>query len=146
MKYDFIKSYKENIFYPVNENEILEVENKLGLRLPYDLRQFLLEVGYGFLKKSEYNINRILGPASIRDARLKVNDFEFYPDIEVYEELEEDKVIFFEANESALLLIELGNEQNNSIYYDEIKIADSLEEFLKELMKNDKYYIDLIED
>ncbi|AEB25815.1 MULTISPECIES: SMI1/KNR4 family protein [Bacillus] len=146
MKYDFINSYKENTFYPVSENEILEVENKLGLRLPYDLRQFLLEVGYGFLKKSEYNINRILGPASIRDARLKVNDFEFYPDIEVYEELEEDKVIFFEANESALLLIELGNEQNNSIYYDDIKIADSLEEFLIELMKNDKYYLDLIED
>ncbi|OCB95415.1 Antitoxin YxxD [Bacillus amyloliquefaciens] len=146
MKYDFIKSYKENTFYPVSENEILEVENKLGLRLPYDLRQFLLEVGYGFLKKSEYNINRILGPASIRDARLKVNDFEFYPDIEVYEELEEDKVIFFEANESALLLIELGNEQNNSIYYDDIKIADSLKEFLIELIKNDKYYLDLIED
>ncbi|AMQ71436.1 MULTISPECIES: SMI1/KNR4 family protein [Bacillus] len=146
MKYDFIKNYKENTFYPVSENEILEVENKLGLRLPYDLRQFLLEVGYGFLKKSEYNINRILGPASIRDARLKVNDFEFYPDIEVYEELEEDKLIFFEANESALLLIALGNEQNNSIYYDDIKIADSLEEFLIELMKNDKYYLDLIED
>ncbi|MCR6596494.1 SMI1/KNR4 family protein [Bacillus halotolerans] len=146
MKYDFVKNYKENIFYPINENEIIEVENKLGLRLPYDLRQFLLEVGYGFLKKSEYNINRILGPASIRDARLKVNDFEFYPDIEVYEELEEDKVIFFEANESALLLIELGNEQNNSIYYDDIKVADSLEEFLKEFMKNDKYYMDLIED
>ncbi|MEC1383600.1 SMI1/KNR4 family protein [Bacillus velezensis] len=146
MKYDFIKTYKENTFYQVSENEILEVENKLGLRLPYDLRQFLLEVGYGFLKKSEYNINRILGPASIRDARLKVNDFEFYPDIEVYEELEEDKLIFFEANESALLLIVLGNEQNNSIYYDDIKIADSLEEFLIELMKNDKYYLDLIED
>lgn len=146
MKYDFIKYYKENTFYPVSENEILEIENKLGLRLPYDLRQFLLEVGYGFLKKSEYNINRILGPVSIRDARLKVNDFEFYPDIEVYEELEEDKVIFFEVNESALLLIELGNEQNNSIYYNDIKIADSVEEFLIELMKNDKYYFDLIED
>ncbi|AWD89400.1 MULTISPECIES: SMI1/KNR4 family protein [Bacillus] len=146
MKYDFIKTYKENTFYQVSENEILEVENKLGLRLPYDLRQFLLEVGYGFLKKSEYNINRILGPASIRDARLKVNDFEFYPDIEVYEELEEDKLIFFEANESALSLIALGNEQNNSIYYGDIKIADSLEEFLIELMKNDKYYLDLIED
>ncbi|MFE4303454.1 SMI1/KNR4 family protein [Bacillus velezensis] len=146
MKYDFIKTYKENTFYQVSENEILEVDNKLGLRLPYDLRQFLLEVGYGFLKKSEYNINRILGPASIRDARLKVNDFEFYPDIEVYEELEEDKLIFFEENESALLLIALGNEQNNSIYYDDIKIADSLEEFLIELMKNDKYYLDLIED
>lgn len=38
MKYDFINSYKENIFYLVSENEILEVENKLGLRLFYDLR------------------------------------------------------------------------------------------------------------
>ncbi|MDZ7433607.1 hypothetical protein KV109_017205, partial [Bacillus amyloliquefaciens] len=64
----------------------------------------------------------------------------------VYEELEEDKLIFFEANESALSLIALGNEQNNSIYYGDIKIADSLEEFLIELMKNDKYYLDLIED
>ncbi|WP_424160495.1 SMI1/KNR4 family protein [Bacillus amyloliquefaciens] len=146
MKYNFIKNYKENTFYPVSENEILEIENKLGLRLPYDLRQFLLEVGYGFLEKSEYNINRILGPASIRDARLKVNDFEIYPDIEVYEELEGDKLIFFEANESALFLIELGDEQKNSIFYDDIKIADSLEEFLIKLIKNDKYYIDLIED
>ncbi len=84
-----------------------------------------------------------MGPSSIRDARLKVNDFEFYPDIEVYEDLEEDKLIFFEANESALLLIEISEEQNNAIYYDDIKIADSLEEFLKKIMEDDKYYIDL---
>ncbi len=84
-----------------------------------------------FSKESEYNINRIMGPFSIRDARLKVNDFKFYPDIEVYEDLEKDKLIFFEVNESALLLIEISEEQNNAIYYDDIKIADSLEEFFK---------------
>ncbi|MEC1287648.1 hypothetical protein P9B52_17705, partial [Bacillus paralicheniformis] len=33
--------------------------------------------------------------------------------------------------------------QNNPIYYDDIKIADSLEEFLIKVMDNDKYYIDL---
>ncbi|NPC90732.1 hypothetical protein HOO54_03170 [Bacillus sp. WMMC1349] len=144
MKYDFIKNQAGNQFYPVSEKEIEETESILGLKLPYDLREFFIEVGYGFLrKKSEYNINRIMGPASIRDARLKINDFEFYPDIEVYEELEEDKLIFFEANESALLLIELGEEKNNSIYYDEIKIADSLEEFLIKIMEDDSYYIDL---
>lgn len=67
-------------------------------------------MGYGFFKKLEYNINCIFGFVLIRDVRLKVNDFEFYLDIEVYEEFEEDKVIFFEVNESVLLLIELGNE------------------------------------
>ncbi|MFJ5769807.1 SMI1/KNR4 family protein [Psychrobacillus sp. NPDC093180] len=143
MKYDFIRNHDGNQFYPVNEKEIEEIESILGLKIPRDLREFLIEVGYGFLRKSDYNINRIMGPASIRDARLKVNDFEFYPDIEVYEELEEDKLLFFEANESALLLIELGDGKHNSIYYDEIKIADSLEEFLKKIMDNDKYYIDL---
>lgn len=94
MRFDFIKNQVGNQFFHVSEKEIEEVESTLGLKFPYDLREFLIEVGYGFLRRSEYNINRIMGPASIRDARLKVNDFEFYPDIEVYEELEEGKLIF----------------------------------------------------
>ncbi|SDD48178.1 SMI1 / KNR4 family (SUKH-1) [Priestia aryabhattai B8W22] len=143
MRYDFVKNQKGNQFYPVSNNDIAEVEGTLGLKFPFELRKFLLEVGYGFLQRSEYNINRIMGPSSIRGARLKVNDFEFYPDIEVYEDLEEDKLIVFEANESALLLIEISEEQHNAIYYDDIKIADSLEEFLKKVMEDDKYYIDL---
>ncbi|WP_085990930.1 SMI1/KNR4 family protein [Oceanobacillus senegalensis] len=143
MRFDFIKNQVGNQFFPVSEKEIEKVESTLGLKFPYDLREFLIEVGYGFLRRSEYNVNRIMGPTSIRDARLKGNDFEFYPDIEVYEELEEDKLIFFEANESALLLIDLSEEKNNSIYYDEIKIADSLEEFLRKVMDDDNYYIDI---
>jgi hypothetical protein len=116
MRCDFVKTQKDNQFYPVSENDIEEVEGTLGLKFPFELRKFLLEVGYGFLQRSEYNINRIMGPFSIRDARLKVNDFKFYPDIEVYEDLEKDKLIFFEVNESALLLIEISEEQNNAIY------------------------------
>jgi antitoxin YxxD len=143
MRYDFVANQKNNQFYPVCETDIEEVEGTLGLKFPFELKKFLLEVGYGFLQRSEYNINRIMGPSSIRGARLKVNDFEFYPDIEVYEDLEEDKLIFFEANESALLLIEISEEQHNAIYYADIKIADSLEEFLKKVMEDDKYYIDL---
>jgi len=57
--------------------------------------------------------------------------------------LEEDKLIFFEVNESALLLIDISEEQHNAVYYDDIKIADSLEEFLRKIMEDDKYYIDL---
>ncbi|MDE8673614.1 SMI1/KNR4 family protein [Priestia aryabhattai] len=143
MRYDFVADQKDNQFYPVCESDIKEVEGTLGLKFPFELRKFLLEVGYGFIQGSEYNINRIMGPSSIRDARLKVNDFEFYPDIELYEDLEAGKLIFFEANESALLLIEMSEEQNNGIYYDDIKIADSLEEFLVKVMEDDGYYFDL---
>ncbi|MEK4820085.1 MULTISPECIES: SMI1/KNR4 family protein [Priestia] len=143
MRYDFVKNQKDNQFYPVSKNDIEEVEETLGLKFPFELRKFLLEIGYGFLQRAEYNIHRIMGPSSIRDARLKVNDFEFYPDIEVYEDLEEDKLIFFEVNESALLLIDISEEQHNAVYYDDIKIADSLEEFLRKIMEDDKYYIDL---
>ncbi len=143
MRYDFVANQQDNQFYPVCEADIEEVEGALGLKFPFELRKFLLEVGYGFIQGSEYNINRIMGPSSIRDARLKVNDFEFYPDIELYEDLEEGKLLFFEANESALLLIEISEEQNNAIYYDDIKIADSLEEFLEKVMEDDNYYIDL---
>ncbi|GAB1775392.1 hypothetical protein COJ70_27545 [Priestia megaterium] len=143
MRYDFAAIQKNNQFYPVCETDIEEVEGTLGLKFPFELKKFLLEVGYGFLQGPEYNINRIMGPSSIRDARLKVNDFEFYPDIELYEELEEGKLLFFEANESALLLIEISEEPHNPIYYDDIKIADSLEEFLKKMMEDDRYYIDL---
>lgn len=143
MRYDFVANQQDNQFYPVCEADIEEVEGTLGLKFPFELRKFLLEVGYGFIQGSEYNINRIMGPSSIRDARLKVNDFEFYPDIELYEDLEEGKLLFFEANESALLLIEISEEQNNAIYYDDTKIADSLEEFLKKVMEDDNYYIDL---
>ncbi|MEW4274566.1 MULTISPECIES: SMI1/KNR4 family protein [Priestia] len=143
MRYDFVANQQDNQFYPVCEADIEEVEGTLGLKFPFELRKFLLEVGYGFIQGYEYNINRIMGPSSIRDARLKVNDFEFYPDIELYEDLEEGKLLFFEANESALLLIEISEEQNNAIYYDDIKIADSLEEFLEKVMENDGYYFDL---
>lgn len=143
MGFKFIKNQVGNQFFPVKEEEVEKVESTLGLRFPNELRNFLLEVGFGFLRKSEYNINRIMGPASIRDARLKINDYKFYPDIEVYEELEHGKLIFFEANESALLLIELSDNKNNAIYYDEIKIADSLEEFLRKVMVDDQYYVDM---
>lgn len=143
MGFKFIKNQVGNQFFPVKEEEVEKVESTLGLRFPNELRNFLLEVGFGFLRKSEYNINRIMGPASIRDARLKINDYKFYPDIEVYEELEHEKLIFFEANESALLLIELSDNKNNAIYYDEIKIADSLEEFLRKVMVDDQYYVDM---
>jgi hypothetical protein len=87
-----------------------------------------------------------MDPYSIRDFRLRINDFEFYPDIEIYDEFESNKLIFFEGNESALMSIELNDNNENPIYYYDIQIATSLAEFLRKIEENDKYYFDLLVD
>jgi len=146
MSYEFIKENQENNFYPVPENEIKEVEKELDLKFPKELVNFYIEVGYGFIKGSEFNINRIMDPYSVRDFRLRVNDFEYYPDIEIYEEFENNKLIFFEGSESALMSIELNENNRSAVYYYDIQIATSLEEFLRKIEENDRYYLELLAD
>ncbi len=146
MSYKLIKANQENSFYPVDESEIKEVEKELELIFPEELVNFYLEVGYGFIKGSEFNINRIMDPYSVRDFRLRINDFEFYPDIEIYDEFESDKLMFFEANESALMSIKLNESNSCPVYYYDIQIATSLKEFLMKIEANDKYYLELLVD
>ncbi|MEK4847898.1 SMI1/KNR4 family protein [Bacillus sp. FSL W8-0183] len=146
MRYEQIKSNKENSFFPVIEKEIMNVEKELDLKLPKELIHFYLEVGYGFIYGSEYNINRMMDPYSVRDFRLRVNDFEFYPDIEIFDKYENNKLIFFEANETALMSIELNEIDRSAVFYYDVKIADSLEEFLIKIQENDKYYLNLLID
>lgn len=146
MGYEAMRANKENSFYPVTENEIKEVEKELGLKFPKELVNFYTEVGYGFIKGSEFNINRIMDPYSVRDFRLRDNDFEFYPDIEIYDEFENNKLIFFEGSESALMSIELNEKNSSPVYYYDIQIATSLEEFLRKIEENDKYYLELLVD
>ena len=144
MEKKFIVENKINNFYPVSEEEIQEVEQILNLNIPRELKKLYSQLGYGFLNKTEYNINRIMDPYSIRDFRLRQNDFEFYPDIEIYDQFEEKKLIFFEANESALISIELSDREESSIYYYNTIIATSLREFLIKIQENDNYYVDLL--
>ncbi|KLK99480.1 hypothetical protein XJ18_10975 [Bacillus pumilus] len=146
MGYESIKANQENSFFPVTENEIKEVEKELDLKFPKELVNFYIEVGYGFIKGSEFNINRILDPYSVRDFRLRENDFEFYPDIEIYDEFENNKLIFFEGSESALMSIELNEKNSSPVYYYDIQIATSLGEFLRKIEENDKYYLELLVD
>lgn len=143
MKYKFLveKNYKH---YPVGLEDINKAQNDLDIVFPQELLDLYENVGYGFIKGSRQNINRVMDPLSVRDFRLKQNDFEFFPDIEVYDDLE-DELIFFEANESAMISIGLSSDKKGMIFYDEFKIADSLCEFLEKIVKDDMYYISLID-
>ncbi|MEH7653489.1 SMI1/KNR4 family protein, partial [Bacillus safensis] len=86
-KFDFVKNEKHK-FIRLQENKLLNAEERLGFELPYERRDFYLEVGYGFIKGSDGNaINRIMGPDAIADINLREGRYEFDPDLEViYEE------------------------------------------------------------
>ena len=63
---------------------------------------------------------------------------------EIYDEYEDGKLIFFEGRESALISIELTDGNSSNIFYYDVKIADSLEEFLIKIQEDDNYYLDRI--
>ena len=130
-------------FYPVTHDEIEEAEHEMKIKIPNELKAFYMTIGYGFIGNSN-NINRIMDPLSVRDFRLRKNDFEFYPDIEVYKEFEKDKLVFFEASETVLISIQITEQNKSQIFYYDILIANSFEEFLQKINKNDDYYLDMI--
>src|SRR5699024_11263828 len=104
MNFHFVKENNENKFYKLIKEDIEHVERELELQFPMELKNFFEEIGYGFVKGSEFNINRIMDPESIRDFRLGINDFEFIQSIEIYHEFENIKLVFFEANEIDYML------------------------------------------
>ncbi|GLI83121.1 antitoxin YxxD [Rossellomorea marisflavi] len=116
MGYGWIKANKGNQFYPVTDDQIREAEKEIDLAFPEELVNFFKEVGYGFMQGSEYNINRLMDPYSVRNFRLRVDDYEFYPDIEIYDDYEENKLIFFEGSESALMSIECNGKDRSPVY------------------------------
>ena len=75
--FEKIKSNPLNQFYPLSKDQIKNSESKLGIVFPQFLRDFYLEIGYGFIGSKVDNINRIMDPESVLDFRLKQNDFEF---------------------------------------------------------------------
>lgn len=135
-----IKSNPSHLFYPLTTDEIKNIESKLGIMFPKLLRKFYLEIDYGFIGSEVGNINRFMDPESVLDFRMRQNDFKFYPDIEIYDEFEEDKMIFFEANESVLISIGFGSDNNGKIYYYDEEISKNLEEFLEKLSEDDTFY------
>ena len=135
-----IKLNPSHQFHPLTKDEIKNSESKLEIIFPKLLREFYLEIGYGFIGSEVGNINRIMDPESVLDFRLRQNDFEFYPDIEIYDEFEEDKMIFFEANESVLISIGFGSDNSGKIYYYDEEISKKLGEFLEKLLEDDTFY------
>lgn len=140
--FDFVKNEKHK-FIRLQENELLDAEERLGFELPNELRDFYLKVGYGFIKGSDGNaINRIMDPDTIADITLREGIYEFDPDLEgIYEE--KDKLVFYEVNEGVYLTLDLTTPQQTPVYFFETQIAGSLEEFIKKIDEDAEYFMNM---
>ena len=140
--FDFVKNDRHK-FIRLQENDLLNAEERLGFELPNELRDFYLEVGYGFIKGSDVNaINRIMDPDTIADITLREGIYEFDPDLEgIYEE--DDKLVFFEVNEGVYLTLDLNTPQQTPVYFFDTQIANSLEEFIRKVDEDAKYFVDM---
>ncbi|MDG5471392.1 SMI1/KNR4 family protein [Jeotgalibacillus sp. ET6] len=141
--FDFVKNDKHK-FIRLQENELLDAEERLGFELPNELKDFYLEVGYGFIKGSDGNaINRIMDPDTIADITLREGIFEFDPDLEgIYQD--DDKLVFYEVNEGVYLTLDLNIPQQTPIYFFETQIAGSLEEFIRKVDEDAEYFRDMV--
>nr|WP_243406016.1 hypothetical protein [Priestia megaterium] len=71
-----------------------------------------------------------MGPKTIADAKLRKGMFELDFDLEELDE--EGKLIFFEVNEGVYISLDLTL-PHNPVFYMDTPIADSLEDFLRNL-------------
>lgn len=136
--YDFMK-FGKNKFFGLEEKELLEAEKRLGFELPSELREFYLQVGYGFITGENNGINRMMDPCTIADITLREDIYEFDPDLDgIYEE--DDRLVFFEVNEGVYLTLGLNTNKQSPVYYFDTQIAESLEGFLRKINSDIEYF------
>ena len=107
MKFEFEKKSGSKLEKVTNE-EIAQSERELGFSFSKGLVRFYHECGCGKIGRSTNNVNRPMDPISVCDFRLRQGDFEFYPDIELYDDYEDKKLIFCREKKVARSLIHKG--------------------------------------
>lgn len=133
--------------YPLKEEDVLLAEQKLSIKFPEDLREFYLEIGYGYVGQDEPDfMNEIMHPLEI--VKLK-NGEDFYEnmdreDSEYYQS--EDVLPFFNlGGEFDYLVIQLTGEDKGGIIYFGEKIADNFTDFINKMKEKTDYFIDFEE-
>ena len=131
---------KNNQFMKVQKEKIYEAERRMRIKIPLELRSFYELVGVGFIESKDNAINRIIGPGSCADIRLREDIYEYDPDLELYEDYEENTMIFFEINEGVYASIELCDNPTSRVFFADEVIASSMEEFLEKIIDSDYYH------
>ncbi len=136
-------SESKHCFYTVSIDELSEAENMLSMQFPSELKQFYLEVGYGYLGNDNPDFqNQIMHPMEIAKLKLGLDfygnmfteDFEYYTSKSVFP--------FFDlGGEADYLVIQLDGDCAGSVIYCGRPIASSFKEFVKKMCDQTDYFI-----
>ena len=132
-------------FYPVAEKMIKNAETRLGISFPSELVSFYKLFGYGFLPSQCENINRIMDPLSIADYIEQKSEYKAYPGVKSFS-FDSTKLPFFEVELGLIFCIEINDDLQQHIYFENTVIADSLAEFLEKYMNDEHYYIEIVKN
>ena len=134
----------KHTFYSLKSSEIEKAD--IELKIPMELKSFYTLVGYGYMfdTNESYSIDKLYSPEEFVKVNLRQDYYEFDPSLEYFKLPQyQDKLIFFQVNESNYLLIDKKDVSGkNSIYYFDKKIANSLEEFLDKFNDKGHYFED----
>lgn len=151
---EFINSISEepnaNYFGKISNEEIKINEKRIGFQFPLSLKNFWLEIGYGFLTKSikgeeTINNNRILFPQEIADIILLKEDSNYILS-EVADYFSKEVIPFFEiADMASFLVMKPYSEKPEAIYNLRGMIVEqSLEKFIWRLYyESPTFYLDI---
>jgi antitoxin YxxD len=138
----------KHVFYPLDICEVEEAEHRLNRTFPKELREFYLQIGYGFMCIHQKTFdNRIMDPDSLADLILGEDIWEDY---DLMEEIGEPHLFpFFFLGNDDLIFFDLSQETREGIHpvdYGRVIIAESLEDFLRKLDAKENYYINVVDD
>lgn len=134
---------RKHCFYTVGGEELSEAEALLAQPFPAELRQFYLEVGYGYLGNDDPNFrNQLMHPLEV--AKLKLG-LDFYGNMyqEDFEYYTSDCVFpFFDlGGEADYLVIQLDGDCAGNIFYCGRAIASSFQDFVEKMCAQTDYFI-----
>lgn len=126
-------------FHRIDKNEIIEAENRMMRKFPSQLKEFYLEIGYGFLcNDDKTRINRLMDPNDIADFYCGDEEYS-YVDKDIYKS---NEMVFFDlGGEGDFLTLKLDGDDSGAVYCFGEKIASSLKDFIVKMDLNTNYYI-----
>lgn len=136
------------LFELVTEDDIIQAEEKLGMQFPEQLRTFYLEAGSGYLidpEEDASDLDRVLSPFEVLQMHNREGEFAQYArylsEGGIEEREAEGDLVFFQINHATYLTI--SPKENGRIYYYDLPIAESLEDFFRKYLEEYHYFYDL---
>ena len=134
-----IKSKEKYKFYPIDDNEIKEVEKKLKIKFPYEMELFFKEIGYGFIKGEQDFVNLIMPPRLIADFQLETGEYEGYYK---YDYIQKDEIVIMDLGSDIYICLKIKGKLKGKICFGLNVIANSFDEFIQKLYNEPNYYME----